>query len=392
MKDKTPLILGGAVVALGAWALLGRDEASAASPAPSGSPAVTPPVNMAAMTISYRTAQQSMDPAYIRRVASDLRAAGRDDLARELEHRASNLPGAGDVQLTAADQQAMASALRGMGVTDSGSIQGRPSPESIQIATALAARFEREGKSQAALQLRHWAERASQQAAPVATPQQVPAPPPGIDAETMQRITRILAMERDPARLRAAAALLRNHPAGNTPAAQALIGQLEALATQLEQAQRNAEAAQDVERIINEAPGMTGQPAAPAAAPAVSPVTSAGLAMVEDLRRVQGIHGMPGAKGRENQRLVKAYQAAAGLKQDGKAGPGTLTSLVSNGVYEVPLVMYWPSGTTAARVNQYRQNLRTIASALANEADANMVRMAANRERGQAGIVGPLAK
>lgn len=94
------------------------------------------------------------------------------------------------------------------------------------------------------------------------------------------------------------------------------------------------------------------------------------------------------AKGKEDRKLVKAYQKKVGLVDDGMAGPATMLHLARQGVGALPLVFYWPKTATAKNVTAYRDELLKMADRAINPALANALRVSAAREKGQAGIIG----
>lgn len=100
--------------------------------------------------------------------------------------------------------------------------------------------------------------------------------------------------------------------------------------------------------------------------------------------------GPKNAKGHQNATLVKAFQKAAGLTADNEPGPATFVAMARRGVGTLPLVMYWPHQADQKTVIAYRTALRAIASE-APKAIGDQIRASADRERGQGGIVGPLA-
>jgi hypothetical protein len=123
-----------------------------------------------------------------------------------------------------------------------------------------------------------------------------------------------------------------------------------------------------------------------------TPVEMAADAMVRNLKAVQAAYPFPSVKGKEDQSIVKRFQAAVGGGADGKAGPGTLLAAAVAGQSDLPLVMYWPTSASASRVLQYRNDINGVADradAGGDHAGAAALRASAARERGQAGIVGP---
>ena len=130
------------------------------------------------------------------------------------------------------------------------------------------------------------------------------------------------------------------------------------------------------------------------APPPLTPVQLAGRAMVADLKATVSRKGGPKeAKGFENKELVKKFQSLSGGTADGLAGPATYLRAAAVGAVDLPLVLYWPKSATATTVNTYRSKLRELADNFASQgrdADANRLRMTANLERGQGGIVGKM--
>lgn len=120
----------------------------------------------------------------------------------------------------------------------------------------------------------------------------------------------------------------------------------------------------------------------------------AAQAMVAELWRAERSAGsVKAAKGREDKSLVVAFQNAAKLTADGKAGPGTLLAAAAHGQTDLPHVFYWPTSATAQKVYAYRAALLSVAEKLATK-DPNgssQLKASAAREHGEAGIVGALA-
>ena len=114
-------------------------------------------------------------------------------------------------------------------------------------------------------------------------------------------------------------------------------------------------------------------------------------AVTRHLLALQAKHGMPGARGREDMTLIKGFQKLAGVKEDGKMGPGTTALLAKLGQMVIPLVMYWPANSGPQAVANYRTALEKIASdkeTMGDTTTATAIRIAAANERGQAGIKG----
>lgn len=147
--------------------------------------------------------------------------------------------------------------------------------------------------------------------------------------------------------------------------------------------------------VTSQIPGLP-----PVAVPGVvpgpmTPVQAAAQAMVMNMKMVQNTYGMPGAKGKEDKSVVQRFQSLATgtAKPDGLAGPGTLLNAATQGQTDLPIVMYWPKSAKAADVLSYRQGLLNLASqqqAAGNGLGAAQLTASAQKERGQAGIVGPM--
>jgi hypothetical protein len=137
-------------------------------------------------------------------------------------------------------------------------------------------------------------------------------------------------------------------------------------------------------------------PPAPAPQPTPiekTPVEMAADAVVKHLWSIQRQYGMPGAKGKEDMVLIKRFQSLAGDTADGMAGPGTLARTAQHGQSNLPLVMRWPKSATSTKVLEYRNVLTVMADKSRSEGNttrADELSASAARERGQAGIVGPM--
>ena len=339
-----------------------------------------------------------------------------------------NIVGPGNV-LSQTFQQAIASCLSRL-VDQNGNVLGTVTAQDIQQATALAGQLDAAGYSAAANALREYAKLAGQKV-PAPSPA-TSAPLPGLDAATATAVNRALQVERDPAKLRQIAGALKSLPQASNPEVQTAITMLEALATQLEHQMQTAQVLNQIQTVLTQAqpsapaaqaPGGMSMPAdftipqqrpvtpavgpvaLPAPAPAAqapaaqaptvpSPIQAAALAMVANMKKVQGAaSSVKAAKGKEDMSLVKRFQTLASTTSDGKAGPGTLVLAAKNGQFDLPYVMYWPTSATSKNVITYRNDLQNIASSLAqqgNMAGASALRASASRERGQAGIVGAM--
>ena len=305
-------------------------------------------------------------------------------------------------------RQQIATALKNLNVNELGQIIGTPSADSVGKATALASMLEQEGYPEAGKALRTYAETASKLIAAKKT-----EPLPGIPAALQAQIDRVLAMERDPARLRAVAGALRSLPNANDPQVKMQADMLDSMAAQIEAQQKQSQVLSEIQDTITTSTPkdftLPSQPSAPTVAPTVVPTAAAppvvptvapptpktaveqsaeGLAL--HLKSIQkNSTSVKASKGKEDTALVKRFQALAGTSTDGKPGPGTTGLLAKHGVCDLPYIMYWPRGSTKSRVVKYRAAIYAIADQK-SEPCASQLRASAARERGQAGIVGPM--
>lgn len=321
---------------------------------------------------------------------------------------------AGKKELSKAQQEAMAGALRALTVDAQGNIVGPVTADALRFATQTAGRLEEEGFPEAGATLRSFAQKAASYVPPVKPEKQVPLPQ-GISPELQEKIQKLIQYERDPKKLQAMVDALA--PYKNQAAGKMAIDMISALILQIKaqnEAQRALEAADQVMKTpmgeVLPEPEPAAKPVAVAPKPVLetpkavavpaqpkpqvlpepkSPVVQAGEAMASHLKSVQSKHGMPGAKGKEDPSITVRFQNLAGITADGKPGPGTIAKLATYGVGNLPLVMYWPSGSNRLSVQKYRDTLRRLASeaeAQGHAPLANELRMVANYEKGQGGI------
>lgn len=320
-------------------------------------------------------------------------------------------PAAAQAVMSEMLRETYANTLRALKVDDTGALTGTVDLDVIRAATQVAGRLEAAGFPEAAATLRSYAQQA---AASIPTPpksEQIPLPPQ-LSAEMQEKVQRMIQSERDPAKLRGLITALRTLPVSEDR--DTAIETLSAMVVQIEaqNAQREAleavdatmklptgviektEAKPEVVEVVESAEEVL-PPAVTPTPPVVTPTPKsaaqiAGEAMAKHLKSVQSKYGMPGAKGKEDKSIVKKFQSAAGLTADGLAGPGTLTKLASLGVGGLPLVMYWPRSSSLASVQVYRTALRRLATEAESQgaaAIANSLRISANYERGQAGVI-----
>jgi hypothetical protein len=217
--------------------------------------------------------------------------------------------------------------------------------------------------------------------------------PPEITA----RVQKVIQGERDPKVIEALIVALKQYPKSDQR--DLLIGMLKALVLQIEQANIARKSLEDADEVMNKPTGAIeeeeqAQAAAPAPSPTPAPKSEklqAAEAMSLHIRRLQSLHGYVGAKWKEDRNIVKRFQNLAGLNNvDGVAGPVTLTHAAASGHGDLPRVMYWPKSSNRYSVQRYRDALRKIADDAEQQghpALANQMRMSANVETGQSGIV-----
>jgi hypothetical protein len=278
-----------------------------------------------------------------------------------------------------------------------------PSESAIQYASGLVARMKADGFIAESAALDNIVQAAILVAGKPPTVVAIPAIPPALQTELDAAILYC----KDPVKLRAIADALSKLPgAASNAQIQTAIQMLNQLAAQNQAQQQTGSTLQDIDVILT---GNTGgvtinMPGAAQANPIPTqttpvavpktPVETAADLMVAHLKRLQIASGdVKKAKGKEDKNIVKKFQGLAKLTSDGKPGPGTLVAAAGHGQYELPLVMYWPTGAKAQKVYDYRAALEALALKLdaTDKVAAEQLRASAAREKGQAGIVGPLA-
>lgn len=364
------------------------------------------------------------DAGTLRQVAAQLDAQGFGVQANLLREQANLATAMKDIPATNAlpDQfkVLIAQALAALTVDDQAVLRGPITAQGIQIASNIAGQLDSAGFTQAATDLRTFINRA--QAALPPPPPDKSLPLPGLDPQLVTQMNQILQTERDPKKLRAAIAILQGLP--QTPQRDQFIAALTTLADQIDasntaantmnaiqQAMQQAGVVTQSGGIASTAPGSA-QPAPPVppvpGIPVVpmpgGPITATPAAKTKQqikaeavasgLKRLQDAAGgnVKAVQGKEDKSGVMSFQAQESLTADGKAGPKT-TLAFAKYTGDIPLVMYWPQGTTSKGVLDYRVQLNALADAADNVGDsvrANGLRNAALLERGQGGIVGPM--
>lgn len=296
-----------------------------------------------------------------------------------------------DTGLSPALQETIAKVLRDLGVNDDGTLTCvATSGQAVQAATTLAAQLDSMGANVAAQQLRDYAKRA---AACIPTPtaaQSMPLPA-SIPKELQDKINRALLLEGDPKVLRSISASLRSITPQTTQIAMAA-KTLDAKATQIESAMSTAAALTQAQQVLTTSPGIPQIPMSPTPSQVNVPPVATPQALPETLppnaqlakatalmlsRTQSSTKTIALSKGKEDQAMVKRFQAAEGLTADGKAGPKTMLAMAKY-VDILPFVMWWPAGSSTAAVKTYR------AALLAMNGLGRQLHITAAAERGQA--------
>lgn len=320
-------------------------------------------------------------------------------------------PGTKQAEQQSKAQSYQAEVIKAIGLLgvnpETAEVTGTPSEESIQYASGLVARMKADGFVPESNMMNVYVQRAIAKR-PAAAVVSIPSIPPALQ----QELNNVIKYSKDPAKLREVANALKKLPgAAGDPNIVNSIAMLDEMAAQIEAQLKNASAIQKIDVVINSPtapititadrtdatspPGTVVNPATPPTPPAPkSPVEVTADLMVAHLHRLQNTYGIPPkSKGKEDANLIKKFQSLAKLTSpDGKPGPGTLAAAATAGQYNLPYVMYWPKSATSAKVLAYRATLNAIADKLesTNPSGANELRLSATRERGQAGIVGPM--
>lgn len=308
----------------------------------------------------------------------------------------------------------VAKSLRDLTVNDDGTISGPVTADAVQRATTVAAQVENAGFPDAARAFRAFIQAAAKK---------VPSPPkdkqvqvPGLPADMVDQINRAIQLERDPKKLGAILDALKAQPQS---------AQRDLLIQMLEQTIQQVQAALVLADTLKKTDQVLTSPGQPTAATAPTPIidvpplvitapptTSASTpaAPVSEIpdtpearravntanmlrnRIVDAGGDVKRAKGKEDKSLVVAFQRAEALTADGLTGPKTVLKMAKY-TGDIPLVYYWSKSATAKDVNTYRATLQQMADVHDQNGrpmTASKLRSAAQKERGQAGIVGPM--
>jgi hypothetical protein len=283
----------------------------------------------------------------------------------------------------------LARAIQGLGLdVENGKFVGTPTEAGIQAATSVAGQLEKAGYTAYANTLRNYIVLAYGYL-PKRDP--IVPKPDSVPDDIWERINTAIRTERDPARLRNVLAEMQVYRP-ESPQMTTAIGVLKQLIAQIESSQVITETVTKIDEVIPKPDTPPdGTPILPDSGTPTEKTKAQRIAegLVANLKSVQSKFGMPGAKGREDKVLAKAYQAAEGVTGgglDGKIGPGSMLKIASY-VSDLPLVMYWPTSATKKNVLKYRADLLALADQ-ASGSRASELRASAAREHGQAGVVG----
>lgn len=290
-----------------------------------------------------------------------------------------SLLGGGAQNASLALKEEIAKVLRRLNVQPDGSVRAPITKADIQVATALAGKLDRGGFREAGSKLRSLINAAARH---------VPAPPPsqvtnlpGVSPALRERINRALQLERDPAKLNELLRALKNVPASSER--DTLITSIESLIAQLAAAASTAETLEATQRVIDSKPGGTPS--------AQTPAGRVAQQLAASIRNAENRYGVVGAKKRRDTALIKRFQKLAGLAQDGKPGVRTNFAMARLGVSVLPLVMYWPRGSTRSDLAKYKREvlkLAAYAKSMGQTQRAAELTASAQREQGQGGIIG----
>ena len=229
----------------------------------------------------------------------------------------------------------MADAIAALGFADGDHLTGTPTAKAVQDATMLASTLADMGFPQHAAYLRGYIETASKK-----LPTPAAQVPTGLTAAEADQMRRILSLERDPVKLRQAAAWLRGKT--TAPEAQQFAAQLEALATQVESAKLTVKTQVAVDEVMKGNPEPTftttsvpvPTPVAPKPTPVVAPsslpLPGAGPASwTPKWTYIAEMKSRPTIKKGSRGDAVKTWQTFLGITADGNFGSGTHTATVA---------------------------------------------------------------
>ena len=250
--------------------------------------------------------------------------------------------------MPAALQDEMLAVMRELGVDGAGNVSRAAPAQAIQHATDLAARLEGAGYGQAAANIRSFAD-AAMRAAPAPKPK---VAIPGLSAAQMSDVQKTLDLERDPKKLEALEAKLKQLPA--SPGRDQTLKALDAMIVQLQTQHAVTKAAADVDQMMRTSPAS--------APPAPAGVLKSG-SRGPDVLAWQNFLISKGAKlqadgvyGPATVTATKAWQKANGLPADGIVGPatraraaGTPTAVRSTPAAVTPAVQRSAVPTSSAR-------------------------------------------
>jgi peptidoglycan hydrolase-like protein with peptidoglycan-binding domain len=303
-------------------------------------------------------------------------------------------------------KQLMGKALRALTVNDNGVVTGPVTTMALQVATSAASQLDKAGWHSAAKTIRDFAKIAAKMA-PKAKPSENVPLPKGVPADLQNKVNTAIRMERDPEKLKVLITELSKLPNAADPQVVLARQMLEAILGDVEAKIATAAALSKVDDTLKNAPEADDEPV-PTTRPLAKPVARhqakpvarrapgelEAEAMIANLLSNEDNLGLKAAKKKYSTALVSAFQSAVGTTADGYAGPSTLiraSGLIKSG--RLPHVFQWPKGSTAAKVLEYRKALNTLADRadeLGQTARASALRLSAEREHGEGGIVGQM--
>lgn len=240
----------------------------------------------------------------------------------------------GQPAMPAALQAEMVSVMMALGVDSAGVVRGPVTAEAIRHATELSSRLEQSGYPEAAAVLRGYAQQAGK-LLPTPAPTTPVVPIPGVPPSLVEQINRALQLERDPAKLEALRAALKQLPA--SAERDMLVGALDALILQIRTAQAISTAAVEIDEQMKQPSPATPLPPAPVTGRTLGsrilkfqkPNMSG-----DDVRAWQQVLVASGYKvdtdgvfGPGTDAATIDWQKKRGLTGDGDVGPATLAKI-----------------------------------------------------------------
>lgn len=289
-----------------------------------------------------------------------------------------------------------------------GQVVGPVTASAIQQASSVAARLDAAGFPELAERLREFIKIAKSKLPPADKKVDIPKPD-AVPPELWAKIEEALKLEQDPEKLKVLLGVMETYEPKSAQMDFA-ITLMKTKILQLEIAQETGDTLDEIDKTIPTPDGPSDPVIIPPVIPPVSPPVEppeTSIPPVEKtpnqrtaeavrlhLLKLQGSNpNLKAVKGREDKTLIQQFQRQEGIKTDGLMGPGSML-LLAKYVSNLPLVMYWPKSATKNNVFDYRNKLFALAELARKNGDlqrAAELNDSANRERGQSGIVGPMA-